>query len=263
METTKKAIILSFGIQKGGCGKSTTAGILIHELAKKYKVLAVDMDMQGNLTELLTDAPSMECEDFSVKEAILDENAIPYIHHLSDSLDLIPANNTLAVLPRLLYKKFGFDNSNHITALDRTLEPLKSQYDFIILDTPPALSEHTLNALFASDYVVIMFESSKWCWSAIPNFMDSIETVQRLGNSNLKIAGILRTLIDSRRYDNKAFCDQVGDEYPDLVFETILKRKAATGRLPYYGFHNNIELNTALEQYLAFIEELLHRVGKK
>src|SRR4051812_33778370 len=98
------AITITMGIQKGGCGKSTTTGILTHLLSRNgYRVLAVDMDSQGNLTELLSEQPSNECMGKSVLEAMQEDNVEGYILNITDHLDLLPANNFLATFPRWLY----------------------------------------------------------------------------------------------------------------------------------------------------------------
>ncbi|WP_126430066.1 ParA family protein [Brevibacillus marinus] len=256
------ATSICFGIQKGGCSKTTTAGIVSYMFAENSRVLAVDMDCQGNLTELLTKKAASEFVDNTILEALRDSDAEKYIFRVNDRLDVLPANNLLAILPRTLYEKFGLRSRSVYLQLRKILQPLQDRYDYIIIDTPPALSEHTMNALVASDYVVVMYESSAWCYSAVPNFIDSVSVAKQL-NPQLKIAGILRTLNDVRRYDSKAFNDLIAEEYPDLVFQTIIRRKAATGRLSYYGFTDeNNEIDEAIDQFKDFFKELNERVVK-
>lgn len=255
------SLVIAFGIQKGGCSKTTTTGIVAHKLSSLgKKVLAVDMDCQGNLTELLSNLTSSEFADRSILEAIKANDAETYIYKVNDKVDLLPANNLLAILPRYLYQTYGFSTNKIYEFLKQLLEPIKNNYDYILIDTPPALSEHTVGSFVASDYVVVMFESSQWCYSAIPNFLDSVNLAKKLNNS-LKIAGILRTLNDVRRNDAKAFNDLIGAKYTELVFDTVIKRKAATGRLAISGFEKNDELKDAIDQYQSFFEELIKRVG--
>src|SRR5699024_8810944 len=139
-------------------------------------------------------------------------------------------------------KKIGY-NGPIYDQLNQTLEPIKEAYDYIIIDTPPALSEQTTNALAASDYVIVLYESSKFCHSAVPNFMETVEYVQTDINQKLVILGLLRTLNDRRRNDAKIFNMEIAEEYPNLIFDTIITRKATTGRLPLYGFEDNDELH--------------------
>lgn len=264
------AITITMGIQKGGCGKSTTTGILSYLLKTDgYRVLAIDMDSQGNLTELLSELPSNEFMGKSVLEAIQQNDIKSYIVPISENLDLLPANNFLATLPRWIYtgKTYSGEtinfSGNPSLILDSVLEQVRDEYDFIIIDTPPSLSEQTTNALCASEFVVVLFESSNWCYSAIPNFMDSVTSANEFGKRDTKVVGILRTLNDVRRSDAKAFNEMIEEDYPNEVFKTIITRKAPIGRLSLYGFNENSELRQALEQYKRFYKELIKRVKGK
>ncbi|PLS15927.1 ParA family protein [Bacillus sp. M6-12] len=261
------AITITMGIQKGGCGKSTTTGILSYLLKEDgYRVLAIDMDSQGNLTELLSEQPSNEFMGKSVLEAIQHNDVKQYIVPISDNLDLLPANNFLATLPRWIYTGKTYQgetipfSGNPSLILDAALDQIRDQYDFIVIDTPPSLSEQTTNALCASDYVVVLFESSNWCYSAIPNFMDSVASANEFGKRGTKVLGILRTLNDVRRNDAKAFNEMIEEDYPEEVFETVITRKAPVGRLALYGFNGNSELKQAVDQYKSFYKELIERV---
>ena len=224
------------------------------------------MDSQGNLTELLSGQPSNEFMGKSVLEAMQYNDAERYINPIFENLDLLPATNFLATLPRWIYTGRNYKGEslpftgNPSLVLDKTLSHVRSQYDFIIIDTPPALSEQTTNALCASDYVVVLFESSNWCYSALPNFMDSIVSAKEYGNRDTKVLGILRTLSDKRRSDSKAFNDLIEEDYPNEVFKTIINRKASIGRIALYGFNENVELKLVLQQYQNFYEELMQRV---
>jgi len=264
------AITITMGIQKGGCGKSTTTGILSYLLKEDgYRVLTIDMDSQGNLTELLSEQPSNEFVESSVLEALQYNDIKPYIVSIDENLDLLPANNFLATLPRWIYTgktylgEYIQYHGNPSLILDAALDQIRDEYDYIIIDTPPSLSEQTTNALCASEYVVVLFESSNWCYSAIPNFMDSVESANRFGKRDTKVIGILRTLNDARRTDARAFNEMVAEDYPDHVFETVITRKAPVGRLSLYGFKENSELKQALGPYRSFYKELIERVEGK
>ncbi|ART78723.1 cobyrinic acid a,c-diamide synthase (plasmid) [Sutcliffiella horikoshii] len=264
------AVTITMGIQKGGCGKSTTTGILAYLISQKgYKVLAIDMDSQGNLTELLSEQPSNDFMGKSVLEAMQQNNVEEFIVPINGNLDLLPANNFLATFPRWIYTGKTYNGStipfkgNPSLILDQTLDSVRDKYDFIVIDTPPSLSEQTTNSLCASEYVVVLFECSNWCYSAIPNFMDSVNGAQEFGNRGTEVLGILRTMNDVRRSDAKAFNELIAEDYPEQIFETIITRKAPTGRLSLYGFNSNNELKSALAQYENFYEELMSRVQSK
>lgn len=263
------ATIITFGLQKGGVAKTTTTGALAHLLSEdKKRVLAVDMDSQGNLTELLADVSANEFNGRSVLEAIAYKNPEEYIYSINEYLDLLPANNFLASLARWTYTKRlpNVDNvieytGSPVNQLNLTLNLIEHKYDYILIDTPPSLSEQTTNSLMASDYVIIPFESSKFCYSALPNFLESVEFARKHSERGLEILGILRGLNDARRSDSKFFIKKVSQDYPDLCFDTILTRKATTGRLSLYGFSDdNEEIKDALSQFKSFYKEFIKKI---
>lgn len=251
--------VITFGVQKGGVGKTMTSGITAFLLSRQgYKVLAIDMDSQGNLTQFISGEDNLYVfEKKTVLEAILEGDARPYIRVIDEQLHLLPSDDYLVTISRLSRKL-----ANPSLALKNALKPVIDIYDYIIIDTPPALSEQTINALGASTHVVIMFETSKFCYSAIPRFIELVEGVQQKINPELKIAGILRTLYDAKRSDSKAMIELISEEYNELVFQTIIHRRATTGRLPVYGLWDNPESKTAFEYHEEFLKELLERVSQ-
>ncbi len=250
------AKVISISVQKGGSGKTTSAGVVSYLLSQQFKVLAVDLDSQGNLTELLTQRDIYDFHGETVLEAMQSRDAKRYIHQVTDSLHMLTADDLLATFSRWLYMEY---KGNRSLVLRETLASVKDSYDYIIIDTPPALGDHTINALSASDSVVVMFETSKFCYSALGRFMETVHHVQNMVNPELRVAGILRAIIDKRRIDSKALSELVEEEYPELVFENVITRKAATGRLSIQGFNDNPELGDAVEQYRDVVKELLQR----
>lgn len=251
------AKIISFGIQKGGSSKTTTSGVVSHILSRTHKVLTIDMDSQGNLTEFLGRKDVADFSDRTILEAMQVGDVTNYIYKVTDTLHLLPADDLLATFSRWLYNEH---HGNKAFVLKEALKPVMDQYDYIIIDTPPALGDLTINALSASDRVVAMFEASIFCYSALGRFLETCWHIREKVNPDLAVAGILRGLIDARRTDNKALISQVADTYGELCFETVLTRTAATGRLPLVGFENNPELDRAISQYEYFVKELLERV---
>lgn len=251
------AQVISFGIQKGGSSKTTTSGVTAHLLSRSHKVLTIDMDSQGNLTEFLARKDVEYFSGRTVLEAMQHRDVMDYIYQVTDSLHLVPADDLLATFSRWLYNDHV---GNKAMVLREALDPVMDIYDYIIIDTPPALGDLTINSLAASDRVVAMFEASIFCYSALGRFLETCWHIRERVNPKLAVAGILRGLIDARRTDNKALISQVADTYGELCFDTVLTRNAAAGRLPLVGFENNNELDRAVAQYEIFLKELLKRV---
>lgn len=253
------ATVITYSLQKGGVGKTTTCGLSAYLLSEQgYNVLTIDMDSQGNLTQLVSGYDELEpfYQD-TIKEAMEEGDVNPFIKIASDHLHYVAADDYLVLISE--YK----GNKNKSFLLREAIESVKKEYDFILIDTPPNLSIQTINALIASDYVVIMFETAKFSYNAIPRFIDSIEGARNNGNPDLKIAGILATLSDARRTDNKELLSVVQKEYKGLMFETVIPRRATIGRLSVYGFFDNPEINEATKTHKEFIKELLDRVTTK
>lgn len=266
------AFTLTFGIQKGGAAKTTTTGVLAYCLSlNDFRVLCIDMDSQANLSEMLLQAEIEELlEEEKIPGTIMDAfeemDPRPFIVRAMENLDVLPAEDYLATFSRWLYREYAPEKSgkDHNLALKKLLEPVQDVYDFILIDTPPALSDQTLNALSASDGVVILFEPSLFSYRAISRFMETIEAAKEKTNPKLEVLGILACLMDLRRKDNYAMIQTVEEEFPGLLFQTQIRRKASIGRLPIDGFLNNPEVLEAVEQYAYFLEkELLPRVAQK
>lgn len=252
--------VITFGIQKGGCSKSTTTGLTAFLLADQgYRVLAVDMDSQGNLGELLTGEPTSFFRYRTAFEAMKEGDATAYRLPLSDKLHVLPSDALMALLPRYIYTELPSGRDPKLV-LKEALEPIADNYDYILIDTPPALGDATVNALSASDHVVVLFEPSRFCYTAVPEFFDVVELVKESANPKLNTAGILRNLNDVRRSEMKSYNEVMYEDYPDLVFNTIITRKAATGRIGIEGLSKkNPEYKEAVAPYLPFVEELKKR----
>ncbi len=217
------------------------------------------MDSQGNLTEMLTQRDIYDFHKNTVFEALKEQDAAKYIYPIEENLHILPAEDHLATFSRWLYLESKIKAYSKV--LDKTLQQVKDSYDYIIIDTPPALSDQTVNALTASDAVVCNFETSKFCYSALERFLETVIHVQDMVNPKLEVAGILNTIIDSRRSDTNALIELVQENYPDLSFNTIIKRRASVGRVSIYGFQDNPELREVIKQYDPFVKELINRVG--
>jgi len=255
---------ICFGLQKGGIGKSTSSGVTSFLLSQEgYNVLHIDCDPQASSTQMLAEVDDAT-EIFngkSILEAIKAKDPFPYIYQVSPTLHLLPSTDFFATADQYLFREY---KENPSLALNNVVNKVREKYDYIIIDTSPSLAITTINALCASDDVVIVTNTEKFAYNAIPRFMETIELaktiVQSKTDRELNIIGILRGLHDARRSDNKAFSEMMEEEYGSLLFKTVISRKATIGRLPIFGFKDNSELKPAIEDYERFLKELKTRV---
>lgn len=253
-------ITISFGIQKGGVGKTTTTGITSWLLSKDAKVLAVDFDSQGNLTSLLTQQNVYDFTGKTVLEACKELDPRPYIVPVTDSLHLLPAEDLLATFSRWVYRDYKGDPA---AVLKRALEVVKDEYDYLIIDCPPNLGDQTMNALVASDYTVALLQSEPFCLDALDRYLDVVYNVVPQANVELKLAGILTSLIDTRGATDSLIIDQARKNYESSVFDVTIKRRSRIKDFSLYGITDQTKADRdVLEPYQQFLKELKQRVNQ-
>ena len=250
------AKVISLGQEKGGSGKTTTSGVTAYLLSLTHRVLVIDMDSQGNVFELLTGIDSLEMIGRGTYEAIKEGDVSNYRTVVNDNLHVVAGHSDLARFSRWLWSEYKGDKN---LALKKALEPVMDQYDYVIIDTPPALGDQTINALAASTHVCAVYEPSKYCHSALSRFLNTVEAVKAEANPDLELAGIVISIIERRRTDNTALLELVQEEYTDVCFNTIIYRNAAAGRLAINGFIDNSELTQAVKQYKPLVCEVIER----
>lgn len=264
------ATVLSIANQKGGVSKTTTTGVLVYLLSKMdYKVLAVDMDGQSNLSELITQSDVDELLETgqakgTVYEACIVEDPREYIlRDVLTNVDLLMANDELAGLTSYLYSN---EYKGHISqCLRDTLVSVQSDYDFILIDTPPTLSEYMTNALGAADYVLTPFDASRYALTGLRRFFKTIGKIREHVNPNVDMLGLVPTLVNPTRKDPKMVLDMMREHpvFSKYLLDTEITNKAVLGRLSLTGFVDNKELPSAIDPYLPIVEELMKRVAEK
>ena len=246
-------MILTIANQKGGVGKTTTTAALADGLTQRgYKVLQIDLDGQGNLT-YTAGADANKLTSFEVlhgkataKEAI----------QRTAAGDIIPASPSLAGSDKDLTGE-GADKR-----LKEALEPIKKEYDFIIIDAPPALGILTVNALTAADSLIITAQADIYSLQGIGQLYNTIAAIQHHTNKGLKIAGILLTRYNGRAILSRDLTDiaeQTAAQLKTKVFNAkiregiAVKEAQATGQsVLTYSPRSN-----PARDYSDFIEELL------
>lgn len=263
-------VTVSIGLQKGGVGKSTACGLTSFILSRQgYRVLAVDLDSQGNLTQLLTHRSPYDFQGRTVLEACKEQNPTSYLYPVDLKLSLLPAEDLLSTFSRWLFDelkpsllKRGNTNPNALSLVLRsTLDVVKDDFDFILLDLPPNLGEQTLNGLAASDFCVAMVQAEPFSYDALERYLITIEHVREMVNPATRLAGILTTLLDARTTVGNFIHERVREEYQDLVFNTVIRRKARIVEFGIEGIQDRVKGDRdALEAYEQFVEELKQRV---
>jgi chromosome partitioning protein len=223
-------MILAIANQKGGVGKTTTAINLASSLALQgNKTLLIDMDPQANSTLSFVDPDSikMSVYDVLVDNTIAFEDCL--IHTPVANLDLLPARISLAKLEGKLLGEFD----GHFRFKDR-IAPLASNYQYVIIDTPPTLGLITVSALVASTHLLIPIQSSYFALEGTDDLLETFKRVKSRPNPNLQLLGILITLHDRRTTLSNDIVQQIRQVFGDKVFETIISKSVRLEESPAY-----------------------------
>ena len=250
---------LMIASNKGGVSKTTSTVITAEILAEAgYKVLVVDLDTQGNATQMLTGDSIYRFTDRSVMEAIKEQNAEEYMVEIRDNLCLLPAEDMLATFSRYIYTA-GIKEP--VKVIKNTLEPIESHFDFIFMDCPPSLGDIVLNSVVYADYVILPVDGGAFALDALSRFIDFINSAREEGHTQAEILGVLITMKDGRSNHEKDIGSAVRAEHGDLVFNAEIKKRAKIKEMAHSGV--NLQLRehlTVLDDYFDFTEEVIKRV---
>lgn len=249
--------IISIANQKGGVGKTTTAINLACSLAVlDYKTLLIDCDPQANATtgngfdlkQIQFSVYDCLVNDTSIRQVIL-ETETPNLFLLPSDLDLVGAEIEL------------IDHPNRERKLAQILDEIKEEYQFIIIDCSPSLGLITVNALTASDSVIIPVQCEYFALEGLGKLLNTIKIVQNKLNNQLEIEGILMTMYDGRLRLSNQVVEEVKNHFEDSLFQTIIHRNTRLGEAPSLG--KPVLLydadSTGAMNYLNLAKEVLQR----
>ena len=255
--STKMGRIIAIANQKGGVGKTTTAINLSASLASLgKKVLAIDMDPQGNMSSGLgVDKNEVEktvydliIGNIGIEECICEE--------VIENLDVLPSNIDLSAAEIEL---IGVDNKEYI--LRDKVNKVKEKYDFIIIDCPPALSMLTINAMTTSDSVLVPIQCEYYALEGLSQLIHTIELVQERLNPELEIEGVVFTMYDARTNLSLQVVENVKDNLNQNIYKTIIPRNVRLAEAPSYGMPINLydPKSKGTESYLLLAEEVINK----
>lgn len=249
--------ILALANQKGGVGKTTSAVNIAASLGiLAKKVLLVDLDPQGSATSSL--GVAKKSLRFSIADLLIGgcrtEDAL--LHTDFQNLDLLPANVSLAGAEFDLIER-----EEPEAALRRILHPLKDDYDYIILDCPPSLGMLTVNAMVASDGVIIPMQCEYFALEGLSQLMMTVRRMKKRYQPRLALTGILVTMYNGRLTLSQQVMAELKKHYGEVLFETTVSRNVRLSEAPSFGtpvYYHDKSAKGAKE-YLRVAEELITR----
>ncbi len=250
------AKVIAIANQKGGVGKTTTAINLAASMtSSKRSVLLIDLDPQGNASmgsgvdknALVHSSNDVILHDCLIEQACLT-TAFGY--------DLIPANGDLTVAEVSLMER-----NHRETFLFKAIQSIKSSYDFILIDCPPALNTLTINALVAADSVLIPMQCEYYALEGLAALISTIDQVRASVNPRLHIEGVLRTMYDARNRLCSEVSKQLLEHFHSKVYRTVIPRNVRLAEAPSHGMpalHYD-KCSSGASAYMVLTAEVLNR----
>jgi chromosome partitioning protein len=250
------AKVISISNQKGGVGKTTTTSAVAAGFKLKgYKVLCVDLDPQSNLS-FSSGAETEDCP--TIYEILKGEAKTAFSIQKMPSFDIVSSNILLSGI------ELEFTQTGREFLLKEALNSVKDKYDYIFIDTPPALSILTVNAFTASDYIVIPMLTDIFSLQGIAQLSETIDRVRKYCNPNLKVEGIVLTKYNKRTVlsrEIKGTAELIAEKLNTSIFNSTIRSSVAImeAQTNQQDIYNYSPKNAAAQDYMDLVEELIER----
>ncbi len=251
------AKVFAIANQKGGVGKTTTCINLAASLvATKRRVLLIDLDPQGNAT--MGSGVDKQTLEHSIYDVLVGDSTVGETMQYSEhgGYQLLPANRDLTAAEVTL-----LEMKMKESRLRYALAPIRENYDYILIDCPPALSMLTINALVAADSVIIPMQCEYYALEGLTDLINSIQRIGQLLNSNLTIEGLLRTMYDPRISLTNDVSAQLKEHFGELLYDVVIPRNVRLAEAPSFGMPALVydKQSRGAIAYLALAGELVRR----
>lgn len=255
--------VISVVLQKGGVGKTTTSSVLLKALHKSgYRVLGIDIDPQTQFTRYVfnhTEDSSNEFQEQNIYNAFLEGDLIEHIINVDENLDFIPSSS-------LVYSKnemFEERDDDILNYFKEMLDEVKDDYDFIVIDTSPALSDLETSAIIASDYLVIPMLPDANSTMEVEKFIETkFNVIKENFNPDLEILGIFANRCDNRITKMRNYRLEFQQKYPKEMLKGYVKYKVHVYNIIENGrVSDEEEDKNYLNEFRAVLKELFNRLG--
>ncbi len=245
--------VIAFANQKGGVAKTTsTLNLAVALVEKGHRVLAIDLDPQGNLT--MSQGLNPDVIERSMYDVLVHRLPMEQILHKGE-VDLAVSSIDLAGAELSLASMIGRER-----ALEKALLPMKAEYDFILIDTPPSLGLLTINALVASDGVIVPVQCEYLSLRGLVQLENTLSMIREHLNPDVAIEGILPTMFDGRTLHSREAVEILRENFGELVFKTWIRKTVRYAEAPVKGTSilKYDPTGTAAEAYRDLAKEVLN-----